>query len=142
MATQYTTREDFEDSYRTLFTTFSTGRTKSLAWRRWQLKQLWFLIEDNEDRINEALRKDLNRHRFESMLGDISAVKGDVLSHLKHMKEWTADESLDAGFLARYLTGGRIRKDPLGVALIIGAWNFPFALLLTPMIAAITAGEY
>ncbi|KXJ88125.1 aldehyde dehydrogenase 3H1 [Microdochium bolleyi] len=136
----YTSREAFEDSYKTLFATFASGRTKSLAWRRWQLKQAYWLVEDNEDRINEALKKDLNRHRFESMLGDISAVKGDVLAHLKHIDEWTADEALDAGFLARYFTGGKIRKDPLGVSLIIGAWNFPFALALQPMIAAITAG--
>jgi aldehyde dehydrogenase (NAD+) len=34
----------------------------------------------------------------------------------------------------------RIRKEPLGVALIIGAWNFPFYLLLSPMISAISAG--
>ncbi|KAH7031472.1 aldehyde dehydrogenase 3H1 [Microdochium trichocladiopsis] len=136
----YTSREAVDESHKTLFATFATGRTKSLAWRRWQLKQLWFLVADNEERIVEAMKTDLNRHRFETTLGDIGVVKGDVLSHLQHMDEWTADEALDAGFLARYFTGGRIRKDPLGVALIIGAWNFPFALVLQPMIAAITAG--
>ncbi|KAJ1333099.1 beta-apo-4'-carotenal oxygenase [Microdochium nivale] len=82
----------------------------------------------------------MGRHRFESAITDIGVVKSDVLSHLKHMDEWTADEALDAGVLARFFTGGKIRKDPLGVTLVIGAWNFPFSLLLQPLVAAITAG--
>jgi aldehyde dehydrogenase (NAD+) len=35
----------------------------------------------------------------------------------------------------------RVMKEPLGVVLIIGPWNYPFQLLLTPLIGAIAAGN-
>lgn len=34
-----------------------------------------------------------------------------------------------------------IRNDPYGVVLIIGAWNYPVQLSLSPMIGAIAAGN-
>lgn len=156
----YTSKEDFDGIYSTLFSTFATGRTKRLKWRKWQLKQFWWMIVENEEAIINALNQDLNRHTFESMAADLRGIKDDLIEHLSHLEEWTADSIPDAGFifgelishwqiqghrlLIRVLSGtlgkARIRKEPLGVALIIGAWNFPFLLLLQPMIAAITAG--
>jgi acyl-CoA reductase-like NAD-dependent aldehyde dehydrogenase len=35
----------------------------------------------------------------------------------------------------------RLRRDPLGVTLIIGAWNEPYMLTLAPLVAAIAAGN-
>jgi aldehyde dehydrogenase (NAD+) len=32
-------------------------------------------------------------------------------------------------------------KEPLGVVLIIGAWNYPFSLILRPLVGAIAAGN-
>ena len=98
------------------------------------------MVTDNEDKICKALAKDLNRHEFESYATDILGLKGDILDHIQHLEEWTADEIPDAGFIMGTLGKAHIRKEPLGVALIIGAWNFPFLLLLQPMIAAIAAG--
>lgn len=67
-------------------------------------------------------------------------MKNDILSHLSKVEEWAADEIPDAGFLFGTLGKARIRKEPLGVVLIIGAWNFPLAVTLMPMTAAISAG--
>jgi aldehyde dehydrogenase (NAD+) len=137
----FTTAEEFQKIYETLFQTFRSGRTKSLLWRKWQLKQLWWMIEENEDRIADALRKDLNRHTFESYASDIYGIKTDILEHIKHVDEWASDEPLSAaGFVMGTLGNARIRKEPLGVALVIGAWNFPFLLLIQPVIAAVAAG--
>lgn len=33
-----------------------------------------------------------------------------------------------------------IQPEPLGVVLIIGAWNYPWAVTLQPLVAAIAAG--
>jgi len=137
----YTSAEEFEKIYSTLFETFKTGKTKDLRWRKWQLKQLWWMLEDNEKRILAALEKDLGRHTFESYFADIVGCKSDVLEHIKHLEEWAADEPISgAGFIFGTLGKAKIRKEPLGVALIIGAWNFPFLLLIQPVIAAVTAG--
>ncbi len=98
------------------------------------------MVADNEEAIIRALRSDLNRHDLESYYLDIGGVKSDILHHIKNLETWTADEIPDAGFLFGTLCGARIRKEPLGVALILGTWNAPFVVTLAPMLAAIAAG--
>lgn len=139
--TTFTSTKEFERSYEKLFHTFASGRTKSLAWRKWQLKQCWWMMVDNEERIYDALKADLNRHPFESAVSDVFGVKQDIMEHIDHLEEWTADVKPNAGFILGTLSKGTVRKQPLGVSLIIGAWNFPVLLLLQPMLAAIAAGK-
>lgn len=138
--TSYTSASEFKNAYSTLFETFRTGRTKDLAWRKWQLKQCWWMMEDNAAKIIETLKSDLNRPEFESHMSDIGTVKKTILSYIEQFEDWAADEKIDAGFILGTLGKARIRKEPLGVALIIGTWNFPFVMALEPMLAAIAAG--
>ena len=98
------------------------------------------MVCDNEKAIAAALHTDLNRHEFETYATDIGGVKTDILLHLDNVEKWAADEIPDAGFLFGTMGRARIRKEPLGVALILGAWNFPVALTLMPLVAAISAG--
>ncbi|KAH6714968.1 Aldehyde/histidinol dehydrogenase [Leptodontidium sp. MPI-SDFR-AT-0119] len=136
----YSTPAQVEADYTTIFKTFSTGKTKNIAWRKLQLKRLWYLIDDNQDDIISALRADLNRPVFETFASEIRSVKDHILEYLDGIDEWAADEIPDAGFLFTRLAGARIRKEPLGVTLIIGPWNYPISLILQPLIAAIAAG--
>ena len=136
----YTTKTEIDTALSTLRQTFATGCTKSLAWRKWQLKQCWWMIEDHEKDLCQALAADLHRHEFESYATDILGVKTDILDHIENLEEWTKDQKPDAGLIMGTLGKARVRKEPLGVTLIIGAWNFPFLLLLQPLIAAIAAG--
>ncbi|RKL44884.1 hypothetical protein BFJ72_g3535 [Fusarium proliferatum] len=137
----YTSEAEFLEYRSQLFKTFATGKTKNIKWRKWQLKQMWWMLVDNEKAIAEALAADLGRHEFEALTSDLHGLKTDILEHLNHVEEWAADEPVSsAGFLMGTLGKARIRKEPLGVVLVIGAWNFPFLLTLQPVIAAITAG--
>ena len=136
----YTTPEQLDNAYTTLHKTFKTGKTKSLAWRKWQLKQVFWMVADNEEAIAKALNTDLHRHEFEAYYVDIEGVKKDILDTLTHVEEWAADDIPDAGFLFGTLGSARIRKEPLGVALILGTWNFPIIVTLCPLVAAISAG--
>ncbi|KAF4447583.1 hypothetical protein F53441_8911 [Fusarium austroafricanum] len=132
---------DFAKCYNQLQGTFARGHTKPIQWRKWQLKQLWWMIEDNQDKIFNALTDDLGRHEMESRASDLLGLKTDILEHIEHVEEWAATRPVpDAGFLFGRLGKARIRMEPLGVVLIIGAWNFPFLLTLQPVIAAVAAG--
>ncbi|QGA21615.1 hypothetical protein EYB26_009326 [Talaromyces marneffei] len=134
------TAEDIQNLHTNLVNTFESGKTKDLAWRKWQLKQLWWMLEDNEKEFTAAMKEDLNRSSIESMITDFAGARKDILYHLQHIDQWAADEPLGDTFVAKQLRLARIRKEPLGVVLIIGAWNFPLLLVLQPLIAAITAG--
>lgn len=136
----YESAEEIQTFHSTLVSTFRTGKTKDIAWRKWQLKQLWWLLEDNEQAIVDAVKDDLNRSDFETYLTDLAGIRKDILYHLENIDAWTADEPTGDSFIARRLGVARIRKEPLGVVLIVGSWNFPVLLVLQPLIAAIAAG--
>lgn len=138
----YTTQKEFKAGHSTLQSTFASGRTKSIRWRKWQLKQVWWMLEENLDRIIDALHAEMNRHAFETLSMEVRGVKGDVTNMLEHVDEWSQGEKPDAGFFMGTLGKAWLRKEPLGVALIIAAWNFPLYTLLSPMVAAIAAGQY
>ncbi|ETI28001.1 hypothetical protein G647_00450 [Cladophialophora carrionii CBS 160.54] len=136
---EYTSPEEFESGYKTLQSTFASNRTKSIKWRKWQLKQLWWLLEQNLDKIVDALHTELNRHAFETLTMEVRGIKGDIVDMLEHIDEWSQGEKPDAGFVFGTLGKAWLRKEPLGVTLIIAAWNFPLYTLLSPMVAAIAA---
>lgn len=138
---EYTSPADFESGYKTLQGTFANGRTKSIKWRKWQLKQVWWMLEENQDQIVDALHTELNRHAFETITMEIRGVKGDIVDMLEHVDEWSKGERPDAGFIMGTLGKAWLRKEPLGVAFIMAAWNFPLYTLLSPMVAAIAAGK-
>lgn len=119
---------------------FASGTTKNKEWRRRQLKRAWWMIEDNKKRICDALYTDLHKHYQEAYIGDCGNIQADILRTLKKLDEWTKDERPEKSDPLNFLGRTTVRKEPLGVTLIIGAWNFPVSLLLQPMVAAIAAG--
>jgi len=139
----YTTKEEFESAYKTLNATFKTGRTRDLRWRKWQLKQLYWMLDENEDLFTEAIQKDLNKPSFEVWFMELNAVKQDILDQLNNIEKWSKGEAPEgAGFLFGTLGKAWLRKAPLGVCLVIGAWNFPLQTLLAPACGALGAGMF
>lgn len=86
----YTTSDQLDAVHSTLRGTFKSGKTKSVAWRKWQLKQIWWMIKDNEKAFSKALRADLNRHEFESLSAEIYPLEKDILTYINHVDEWAA----------------------------------------------------
>ncbi|KAI2831773.1 hypothetical protein CBS147321_5063 [Aspergillus niger] len=136
----FTTEVEFDQAYASVRAAFTSGRTKSKDWRRHQLKRAWWMVEDNKSRILDALRADLNKHPLEAMLGELTGLQNDILRTLDKLDEWTKDEKPTRWDPINFLGGTVVRQEPLGVSLIIGAWNFPFMLTLQPLVAAIAAG--
>lgn len=117
-----------------------TGVTKSLAWREHQLKQLAYLLQDAEPLLEEALAIDLGRPKQESHIVELDPTKSEVVYALNHLKKWTEPIKVDTE-LAWSMSQPRIFREPKGIVLIFGAWNYPIALLIGPLVGAIAAGN-
>jgi aldehyde dehydrogenase (NAD+) len=120
--------------------TFATGRTRDVAWRKRQLLALERMVTENEPAIAAALEQDLGRKPFESWLADIASTAGEAADAAKHVGKWTKRKHR---LLEKAQLPGRawIEYEPFGTVLVIGAWNFPFALTLGPAVGAIAAGN-
>jgi len=120
--------------------TFATGRTRSVQWRQDQLRKLEKLMVDNEPAIAEALAADLGRKPFEAWLADVASVAGEAKDAAKNVRKWTR-RKYRLLELSQLPGRGWVQYEPYGTVLIIGAWNFPFALTLGPAVGAIAAGN-
>ncbi len=134
------TQPDIPAVVRRLRETFATGRTRSIEWRKQQLRALEKLMVDNETAIAEALASDLGRKPFEAWLADIAGTATEAKVAAKNVGKW-AKRKHQRLELSQLPGRGWIEYEPYGTVLIIGAWNFPFALTLGPAVGAIAAGN-
>ncbi len=123
-----------------LRTSFESGRTRPLSWRRDQLRRMKKMLKECEDELLGALTADLGKPPLEAWVSDIAIVVSEIEHALKHLKEWARPEKVWTP-VAQRPGKSRIRREPLGVALVIAPWNYPVQLLLSPMVGAIAAGN-
>jgi aldehyde dehydrogenase (NAD+) len=147
MTTEYVAPEapaaltvDIPATVRRLRETFATGRTKSVDWRKQQLQALERLILENEAAVTAALEQDLGRKPFEAWLADIASVAGEAKDAAKNVRKWMRRRYRMLE-MSQLPGRGWVEHEPFGTVLIIGAWNFPFALTLGPAVGAIAAGN-
>jgi len=118
---------------------FKTQVTKVLDFRIENLKKFKSAILRYETRIAEALFLDLHKSYEEAYLTEISIVLQEIDQHIKHLKSWSKPKRVPTP-LQLLPSGSRILYEPLGSALIIAPWNYPFQLLLNPLVGAISSG--
>jgi len=118
---------------------FSTGKTKDVAFRIEQLKLLKKVIVQHQAAIIQALQADLHKPELESYATEIGVVT-EINYALKHIKSWVKPQKASIG-IEQLPASARIYPEPLGVVLIIGPWNYPFQLTISPLVGAIAAGN-
>jgi len=119
---------------------FLTQKTKPISFRLEQLKKLKLVIEENENKIYEALSKDLGRPKFESYLTDFVVTIHAIKDAIKNLKRWSKPKKVPTPKIL-WPSRSEIHAEPYGVTLIIGPWNYPFQLIIDPLIGAIAAGN-
>ncbi|WP_099333193.1 aldehyde dehydrogenase family protein [Actinomyces minihominis] len=121
-------------------THFKSGLTRSAAWRREKLETVIRMVEENREAMHRGLELDLRRNRTDSDLIDVEYTVREARYALRNLDQWMKPEHEP---LSPVWQPGkvRIRRDPFGVALVIGAWNEPYMLTLGPAIAALAAGN-
>lgn len=118
---------------------FATGKTRDVAFRKKQLRNLQAALLAYEGRVQDALKIDLGRHATESALVETMVCGEDVHSALSHIDEWVQDEpvSTPISIAPAY---SFVRYEPKGNALVIAPWNYPFNLAISPVVSALAAG--
>jgi len=119
---------------------FDSGRTLKVAWRLEQLHSFLALIENEEDRLAEALYKDLRKCKAEASTMEITYTKNEIIYTINELEKWVKPEKVGKT-LATLADTAYIRPEPLGVALVMGAWNYPMQLIFLPLIGALAAGN-
>jgi aldehyde dehydrogenase (NAD+) len=119
---------------------FQSGATRPLEFRRAQLRKLHLAIEAREQPLIEALHADLRKSPLEAYLAEIGLVLGEIRHALRRLPAWMKPQRRPSPLLA-WPAHGFIRPEPYGVALIIGPWNYPLQLLLSPLAGALAAGN-
>ena len=131
---------DFTTLFSGLSATFNSGKTRDLAWRRTQLKAVQRMMSECESELFDALRSDLGKSALESFATETSFVSADAAYSYKNLNRWSRKKRVTTPIVGQ---PGKswIQPEPLGVVLVIGAWNYPVQLSLAGMSAAITAGN-
>lgn len=119
---------------------FLAGATRSPEWREQQLQALSKMITENGDAMRAALWTDLRRNWIEAELVDVTGIAKEADHARESFRKWMTPLEIPTPPIVQQ-SEVRVRFDPLGVGLIIGAWNYPFLLTLSPLIAAIAAGN-
>ncbi|XP_075169944.1 aldehyde dehydrogenase type III isoform X1 [Haematobia irritans] len=130
----------YDDILQRCRTAFVNGKTRDLSFRKKQLENLLRMYEEHENDMVNALDADLRRPKQESVVAETEFLKNDIKNILYNIDEWVKPE-MPSKSLVNALDDVQIYKDPYGVVLVIGAWNYPLQLLLVPVASAIAAGN-
>jgi len=120
---------------------FKTHSTRDIDFRILQLKTLKKAILAYEDRLYEALWKDLHKSKFEAYATEIGLVLAEISLHIRHLRKWAKPRRVFTNQMIHFWSASRIYKEPYGCVLIISPWNYPFQLLINPLVGAISAGN-
>jgi aldehyde dehydrogenase (NAD+) len=119
---------------------FNSGITKGYNFRKEQLKKLKTSILQHEQDLYDALYADLKKSPEETWVTETGFVISELNATLKNLHLWMQPENVETNLL-NLPSSSKVLKEPLGVVLIIGPWNYPFQLLINPLVGAIAAGN-
>ena len=119
---------------------FDKGNTKKLLFRIRSLRALKKSVQRKEKEIMQALEKDLSKPDFESFSAELAMFYEEVNYAINKVRAWSRPEKKKTPLV---LEPGKswVQPDPKGVVLIIGPWNYPFQLVMVPLVGAIAAGN-
>lgn len=128
------------DAFETVRHTFATGRTRPLPWRKAQLRGIQRLVVEQETRLVRAMADDFGKPAVEAWLADLVPVVNEAAHAQRRLDRWARPRRVWAG-RANIPARAWSVPEPLGTVLVISPWNYPVNLALSPLVAAIAAGN-
>lgn len=120
---------------------FETGVTKTYSFRYNAISSLYQALKAREEDLIQAFQVDMKKPPFESYVAELDFVYAEMRYAMKHLKSWMKPKRVLPTFAEFPAINCKIIPEPLGSVLIIGPWNYPFQLILAPLIGAIAAGN-
>ena len=119
---------------------FWSGKTRDLNFRIEVLTKLKNTIKLHEEEVLNAIYKDLHKVSVDGYATEISGVYDEIKYITDNVRSWAMPEKVNTpAFLLP--SKSYVQKEPYGVTLIISPWNYPFQLLMTPLVGSIAAGN-
>lgn len=119
---------------------FDSGITKNVQFRKSELRSLYLFLEENQSVIISALNEDLCKPEFETIVSEIDFVMNDIRSALHNIDDYVEEKPVGKSLVTLF-DDSFIHNEPYGVVLVIGAWNYPIQVALSPLVGAIAAGN-
>src|SRR4030095_6231794 len=119
---------------------FNSNQTKNPGYRIEQLRKLRSVIKLHESALYEAIHHDFKKSIFEAYGSELSFIYNEIDLAIKKLPQWSKRRKVKTNLFNQ---PGRsfLIPEPLGVCLVIGAWNYPYMLSLLPVVSAMTAGN-
>ncbi|KAJ3560158.1 hypothetical protein NP233_g11017 [Leucocoprinus birnbaumii] len=130
---EYTSLEGIEQIHKNLRAGFHSGKSKDVKYRKYQLLQLAYMIQDNTERFREALAADLGRPPFESQFLEIGSSIMEARTAWAGVHKWAKPEKPPLSMISTPLHSV-IYKEPKGVVLIISPFNYPVWTSMCPLV--------
>ncbi len=119
---------------------FKSGATLPVKTRLDYLKKLKIAIKAKEDKIYDAIRKDLGKSATEAYMCEVGLCLDEISYFQKNLKRFVKDKTVFTP-LTNFHARSFIKSVPWGNVLIISPWNYPFLLSIEPLVDAIAAGN-
>lgn len=119
---------------------FNANTSKSVNFRLEQLRKLKSLLLEHEADLHAAIFKDFGKSKYENQLTEFFPLIDEINVAIKHLKKWVKPKNVPTNIL-NFPAKSYLVPEPLGVSLVIGAWNFPYNLSLTPVVGSMAAGN-
>lgn len=119
---------------------FQTQSTKDIKFRKKYLKALKKSIKKHEPDILDALKSDLGKNKVEVYATEVGFVMKELSYIIKELKNWAKTKSVTTPMM-QFPAKSFIKYEPYGTVLIIGPFNYPFQLVMSPLIGALAAGN-
>ncbi|KAJ8073899.1 Hexadecenal dehydrogenase [Marasmius tenuissimus] len=138
---RYTPLEEIDKIHRELNATFKSRRTRSIAYRKYLLAQLMYMIDDNTEHLEAALKADLGRPELESQLLEVSLSLNEIRNTYDHVEKWAKLDKAPFTLTWSPMRQKVVLKEPKGVVLVIAPFNYPIFLCIPLVASALAAGN-
>ncbi|MFK5879360.1 MAG: aldehyde dehydrogenase [Flavobacteriaceae bacterium] len=118
---------------------FNSNATKDIKFRKQQLQKLFDVLKENEQLMFDAIYTDFKKSSFDTFTTELALVYSDIKEAIKKVNTWSSNKNKKTNIL-NFPAKSYVVPEPLGVSLVIGAWNYPYQLSFAPAVSAIVAG--